>query len=141
ELAVDETAAIVQRLVAESPLPSIVTCRAAFEGGQYTGGEDERVSLYEAICTGEHPPRYIDVELATYRRSANVRQKVDLAVQHPGQVREVRARLILSSHDFDDRPADLLRRIASMVDEPACAVAKFAWRARSLRDNLEAFEL
>src|SRR5215831_6344427 len=60
-----ETKAVV-RLVAESPLPCIVTCRVASEGGQYDGDDDERVSLYERLGRsegkGERPPRYIDVE-------------------------------------------------------------------------------
>jgi 3-dehydroquinate dehydratase/shikimate dehydrogenase len=44
-------------------------------------------------------------------------------------------------HDFTGRPADLTRRVLAMQNEPACAVAKFAIKARSLRDNLELFEL
>ena len=31
----------------------------------------------------EHPPRYLDIELAAYRSSANLRQKVHLAVDWP----------------------------------------------------------
>ncbi|MCA9285962.1 MAG: type I 3-dehydroquinate dehydratase [Phycisphaerales bacterium] len=134
-------AALTTRLVAESPLPSIVTCRPIWEGGYYDGGDDERVSLFEAVGTADHPPRYLDVELAAYARSRNLRQKVNLVVAHPEQVRDLRTALVLSSHDFDGRPADLLRRLHAMQDEPACAVAKLAWRARSIRDNLEAFEL
>src|SRR5205809_3121187 len=72
-----ETRAIVS-LVAESPLPCIATCRVASEGGAYEVDEMERVSLYERLGRsegkGEHPPRYIDVELASYTRSANLRQ-------------------------------------------------------------------
>src|SRR5678815_6101132 len=81
-----ETKAVV-RLVAESPLPCIVTCRVVSEGGAYEGDEMERVSLLERLGRsegkGEHPPRYVDVELASYTRSANLRQKVDLAVGVP----------------------------------------------------------
>jgi 3-dehydroquinate dehydratase/shikimate dehydrogenase len=83
----------------------------------------------------------MDVELAAYQRSANLRQKVGLAVQHERQVRDLSTSLILSSHDFRGRPADLLQRIEAMTNEPACAVVKVAWQARSLRDNLEAFDL
>tara|TARA_R110002073_G_scaffold207517_3_gene367686 strand:- start:170479 stop:172110 length:1632 start_codon:yes stop_codon:yes gene_type:complete len=128
-------------LVKESPLPCIVTCRPHWEGGEYHGDDDERISLYEALGTSDHPPAYFDVELATYTRSANIRQKVNLAVDHPKQNRQVTTRLILSSHDFEGRPSDLTRKIIAMNEEPACAVVKIAYRARSIRDNLELFEI
>lgn len=131
----------VRRLVRESPLPSIVTCRPRWEGGAYDGSDQERIALLEAIGTSDAPPSYLDVELAAYQRSANLRQKVDLVVRHERQPREVGSSLILSSHDFLTRPPDLVRRLEAMQDAPTCAVCKIAWRARSLRDNLEAFEL
>ncbi|TVQ60175.1 MAG: type I 3-dehydroquinate dehydratase [Phycisphaerales bacterium] len=135
-----EATAIV-RTIADAPLPVILTCRIADEGGAYDGPEDARVSLFERVATGGSPPAYLDVELAAYTRSANFRQKVNLCVSHAKQVRDVPTRLILSSHDFQTRPADLSRRIMAMYAEPACAVAKIAFRARSLRDNVELFEL
>lgn len=131
----------VLELVKASPLPCIVTCRPHWEGGEYHGDDDERVSLYEALGTSDHPPAYIDVELATYTRSANIRQKLNLGVNHPKQQRAVSTRLILSTHDFEGRPSDLTRKILQMQDEPACAVVKIAYRARSIRDNLELFEI
>ncbi len=152
----------VLRLVAGSPLPCIVTCRSATESGGVGGyGDDEmaRVSLYERLGTAasvsdtrshapgsgelkEHPPRYLDFEYAAYTRSANIRQKISLGVTHPAQVRrDVTTGLILSTHDFDSRPVDLTRRVLKMQQEPAASVVKFAFRARSLRDNLEVFDL
>lgn len=131
----------VLRLVETSPLPCIVTCRPAWEGGHYDGDEDARVSLFERLGASDRPPRYIDVELAAYTRSANFRQKVNLAVEHPKQPRDVTTRLILSSHDFAGRPADLTRRVLAMQAEPAAAVHKVAFRARSLRDNPELFDM
>jgi len=131
----------VLALVEDSPLPCIVTCRPHFEGGEYHGDDDERVALYEALGTSDHPPAYIDVELATYTRSKNIRQKINLAVNHPEQKRTVSTRLILSTHDFVGRPSDLTRKIMAMQDEPACSVVKVAYRARSIRDNLELFEI
>lgn len=136
-----EAAAAVLRLVRESPAPCIVTCRSREEGGHFGGDDRDRISLLEAIGAAEHPPRYVDVELATYQRSRNLRQKVNLAVDHPSQVRDLQTGLILSTHDFAGRPADLMQRVEAMAAEPACRVIKAAWRARSLRDNLEAFDL
>lgn len=150
----------ILRLVAESPLPCIVTCRAASESGGvggYDGDDMARVSLYERLGTAssrsmlhaaggphglkEHPPRYIDVEYATYLRSANIKQKVNLAVDHPMQQRDVRTGLILSMHDFEGRPRDFLRRVSLMQSEQAASVVKVAITARSIRDNLELFDL
>ena len=145
----------ILRMVRDCPLPCIVTCRAASEAGGnggYDGDDAARVALYEKLGTaGDEDaargrpdwlaPRYIDVELATYARSANIRQKIDLAVDHPGQRRLVSTGLILSFHDFSGRPPDLLRRLAAIAHEPAARVAKVAIMARSIRDNLELFDL
>lgn len=131
----------ILRLVAQSPLPCIVTCRAASEGGHYDGDDMARVSLYERLGTSDHPPQYLDIEFAAYSRSANLRQKVNLAVDHPRQQRDVRTRLVLSAHDFSGRPSDLLRRLAAMQDQEAARIVKVAYQARSIRDNLEIFDL
>lgn len=132
----------LQNLIAECPLPVILTCRSAEEGGDYDGDEADRVSLLEKLCVNtDHPPAYLDFELASYQKSANIRQKINLCVDHPKQQRDVRTRLILSMHDFDGRPKDLMRRLADAWAEPATSVVKFAYRARSIRDNLEIFEI
>ena len=139
----DGALASIRALVARAPVPCIVTIRSAREGGAWGGSDSDRVSLLEAICTatGEPVPAYVDFELADYDRSANLRQKVNLCVSHPGQVREVGTRLIISAHDESGRPANLARQVASMAGHEACAVAKVAWNARSVRDSIEAFEL
>ncbi|HVU64111.1 MAG TPA: type I 3-dehydroquinate dehydratase [Phycisphaerales bacterium] len=144
----------ILRLVAGSRLPCIVTCRAAAEGGHYDGDDMARVALYERLGTAspttdpthaaapkEHPPRYLDIEYAAYSRSANLQQKVHLAIDYPAQRRDTRPGLILSMHDHAGRPADLLRRIARMQAEPAASIVKVAITARSIRDNLELFDL
>lgn len=141
EESIEPAAAVIRDLVAECPVPSIVTIRPTWEGGLYGGGESERISLIEAVGIGDGAPRYLDLELDAYRTSRNRRQKILLAVDHDAQVREVASRLVLSTHDFEGRPSDLLQRVAAMSAESACAVMKVAWKARSIRDNLEAFDL
>ncbi len=135
----DATAALVKAC----PLPCIVTIRPSWEGGEYDGDDLQRIALIEHIgvtCQGQGPA-YFDVELAAYGRSANLRQKVMLVVDHEDQPRPTDTGLILSSHDFTTRPSDLIRRAKAMNDYQSCRVVKLAWAARSLRDNLEAFEL
>ncbi len=131
----------VTELVQRSALPCIITCRPTWEGGAYDGDEQTRISVLEHAGLGTRKPAYIDVELKAYESSANLRQKVGLVVDDPQRARETDTGLILSSHDFETRPDDLLRRLKAMADAPACRVTKLAWRARSLRDNLEVFEL
>jgi len=127
-------------LVKASPLPVVVTVRPIWEGGEYDGDEQTRISLIERIVL-EGQPAYLDIELKAYQSSANLRQKVGLVVDHPDQVKAIDTGLILSSHDFEKRPEDLERRVLAMADAPACRVIKVAWQARSLRDNLQAFDL
>lgn len=146
----EANAKAVEMLVAESPLPCIITCRSASESGGiggvgerggYDGDDASRIALFEKLGALDHPPRYLDVELATLARSANLRQKVLLAVEHDKQPRDLSTSLILSVHDFDGRPADLFKKLGALRAEHAARVHKIAWRARSLRDNLELFEI
>jgi 3-dehydroquinate dehydratase/shikimate dehydrogenase len=128
-------------LVEQSPLPCILTCRAAEEGGHVERDDDARLAFYEHLCTGPRQPAYIDVELIGFQRSPELRRRISALVDHPAQVNATTTGLILSTHDFQGRPADLYQRIEAMAQAPACRVIKVAFKARSLRDNLEVFEL
>ncbi len=129
-------------LVENSPLPCILTCRSSDEGGLFGGNEDERLQKYALACSGRQKPAYIDYELKAWLGDGELREFVKRElIRGDEQSQSDRPGLILSTHDFDGRPRDLLQRIQAMADEPACHVIKFAYRARSLRDNLEAFEL
>lgn len=125
----------ITRLVERSPLPCVVTCRHVSEGGEFDGDEQTRIAALEHAGVGARKPAYVDLELAAYQTSANLRQKVHLVAPRND------TGLILSTHDFRGRPADLLQKVEAMAAEPNCRVIKAAWFARSLRDNLEAFEL
>jgi len=133
--------AAITTLIEDSPLPSIVTIRPTFEGGQYTGSDSDRIPLFQAACAGTRKPAYIDVELIAYQKSPELRMAVQQLVSHPGQVNPTDTGLLLSNHDFTSRPIDLYQRIEAMLAAPACRVMKIVWRARSLRDNIEAFQI
>ena len=111
-------------LVAKSPLPCIVTCRPATEGGHSELANDQRLTILESqLAVGAS---YADVELLTYQAStANVPRE---------------GRLIVSSHDFRGRP-DRLYNILSELNANPSEIAKIVWLGRSVRDNLEAFEI
>ncbi len=142
-----ERLAQLQALVERAPLPCIVTCRPGWEGGQYEGEERERISLLEHA--GLAGPAYLDVELAAYQASAGIRQKVNLVVDQPGGIRGVApgglrgrgTQLILSSHDFTGRPADLAARVEAMENAAACRVSKIVWQAREVGESVEALRL
>jgi 3-dehydroquinate dehydratase/shikimate dehydrogenase len=78
---------------------------------------------------------YIDLELKTAEE--NLAALRDLLQNKPA---DVKARLILSSHDFTGRP-DRLYNIVQSLNRLPGDVNKIAWLARTIRDNLEAFEL
>lgn len=109
----------------ELSIPFIVTCRPTWEGGESELSDQQRLDLIAAMSESA---AYIDVELKTYERRPDV---ADLA-HYPN-------RLIVSSHDFKGRPR-LGSMMVSMAERRA-NVHKIAWMARSIRDNIEAFEL
>lgn len=142
-----EGASVLRRLVGDGPLPCIVTLRSPEEGGASDASEEERAALLRALVGGTALPRYVDVELATFAAGGPMRDAaLALCAKHDGGEPQAGGpadapRLILSTHDFEQRPADLFQRVAAMAAEPACDVIKVAFQARSLRDALGALEL
>jgi 3-dehydroquinate dehydratase / shikimate dehydrogenase len=99
-------------------LPVVVTCRPAWEGGEFQGSESERLHvLGEAIRLGAD---YVDVEWKADRR------------QLP---RGERTRIVLSHHDFAGTPADLPERVRAMAAEQP-GLIKIAATATRLSDCL-----
>lgn len=100
--------------------PVIATCRAAWEGGRFQGSEADRLAiLTRALDLGAD---YIDLE---WKAAAALEQ-------WPA---DVRARVVLSHHDFEGVPADLRDRVRDMRRH-GTAVVKIAVTARTLRDAL-----
>ncbi len=140
-----ESASEITELMVRTPLPAIATCRGEAEGGLSDLDDDGRLSLLTAAVAGG--ARYIDFELASVNGNAAVARRL---FQLAGLQAKVKAdkgpragepcKLILSAHDFFGRPNKLTSLVADMQSLP-CDVAKVAWMARTVRDNLEAFEL
>ena len=105
----------------------ILTRRAERQGGEATGGDAERTAWLMS-ARGERA-NWVDVEFDSEPRVLE-----DAFLEHGSQ------RVIASQHDFKTRPADLTKTFLAMQASDA-AVAKLAWQARSVRDNVEAFEL
>ena len=122
----------VKALIRQSTLPCIVTCRPVWEGGRCELPEGDRLAVLEAASMEN--PAYIDVELKAYRQFTVIGESNERVP------REKRPGMIVSSHDFSDRPARLNNILAEMAAS-AGDVNKIVWFARTIRDNLEAFEI
>ena len=118
-------------LLKASPLPTVVTCRSVAEGGMFEGEEEERIAMYRVALDCENPPRYLDIEHEILSRHPLLLDA--LTSEHTD--------FILSWHDIHSRPKDLLKRASDMQSVAGVSIVKMVWRARSLRDNLEAFFL
>ena len=78
-------------------LPAVVTCRPTWEGGSFAGSEEERRGiLARALALGAE---FVDIE---WRAGF-----YDVIAQD-------RARIVLSSHDFDGIPSDLDGQVREM---------------------------
>ena len=127
----------VLKLVADlkaQAVPCILTLRPRTEGGQ---SEADDATRFERLAAMVHEvPAWVDLEWRPMARAGGWPMGLlDLAGGAGGG-----ARFITSAHDFDGRPRDLLNLFAEM-SQGRGDVVKLAWRARSVRDNVEAFEL
>ncbi len=96
--------------------PVVVTCRPVWEGGRFNGSEESRAAILgQALDLGAE---YVDVE---WRAG------------FAALVRAHRSRVVLSSHDFDGVPVDLLDRARAMRSLET-ALIKVAVMPSGLRD-------
>jgi 3-dehydroquinate dehydratase/shikimate dehydrogenase len=119
----------IAAIIKGSPLPCVATCRADWEGGESDLPDAERAALLSAAA--DAGASYVDWELEA---AAGFRQGFEALG------REAHPRLILSSHDFRGRP-ERLNNLVLQMNTAGERVNKIVWMARSIRDNLEAFEL
>ena len=104
--------------------PVLVTCRPAWEGGAFTGSEDERKRILdEALNLGAN---YVDIEW---------RAGFDDLLQRTGG-----RGVVLSMHDFTGVPADLVARVQAMRATGA-DVVKVAVTPRCLADTVTLLDL
>lgn len=107
-------------VIAEFDIPFIFTCRGTAEGGRSELPPADRLLAAESLVRDSRDR--IDLEFADF-----CSQPLD---EH----------VIASAHDFQTRPPDLTKTFVAM-QQSAAGVAKLAWAARTIRDNIEAFEL
>jgi 3-dehydroquinate dehydratase/shikimate dehydrogenase len=104
--------------------PVIVTCRPTWEGGEFTGSEEERKKiLADALSLGAE---YVDIE---WRARFD-----DLIAQAGGR------RIVLSTHDYLGIPIDLTARVHAMRSTGA-EVIKIAATMSCLSDCVPLLDL
>jgi 3-dehydroquinate dehydratase/shikimate dehydrogenase len=111
-------------LLAEKPLPTIITCRAIGEGGMRH--VDDAIRLRLLVEGARGAADYCDIEAAHYESAARLSPEL--------------SRLIVSYHNFDETPADIDSIYDRVCSLPA-AVHKIVTKAASISDTLAIFRL
>jgi 3-dehydroquinate dehydratase/shikimate dehydrogenase len=110
--------------LADRRRPVVVTCRPAWEGGEFKGSEEERKRILdEALALGAE---YVDLE---WRARFD-----DLIAREGGR------RIVLSTHDYLGVPIDLTARIHAMRSSGA-EIIKIAATMTSLSDCVPLLDL
>ncbi len=115
----------LEPILLHPPIPLIITFRSPNEGGRGNQTSAQRIKLLEEV-EAMNPLLYLDVELQTLKD-----EEPNTGFSNS---------LIISSHDFKGRPEKLHNLLLEMEDWSA-DVVKIVWTARTIRDNLEAFEI
>ena len=130
----DAVVLALTRLVDDLSAPVILTCRPAREGGLTDADDDKRITLMAAVA--HDVAAHADLEWnALHHAGGWPWAFLKLTGNRPEATK-----IITSVHDSGGRPANLLSLFADMSQSRA-DVVKLAWRARTVRDNIEAFEL
>lgn len=111
--------------------PLLFTNRAAWEGGNFPGSEEDRVGLlHEAITAGT---AYIDIEL-----------KTDLSLRDPliAAAKKHGTKSIVSWHNFTNTPSSQgLRTILQEQYRSDAAIGKIVTMAKTFQDVLRVLDL
>ncbi len=133
ELRVDtvEDVDAVAALAASYTIPFIVTRRSIIEGGR---SEEATAVRLERLfrMSGDFGAQYADVELAASDQVPALKNRPAGEIVIPS--------MIVSSHDFKGRP-DRLYNIITEMNSLGGDINKIVWTARTIRDNIEAFEI
>ena len=107
------------RLIQNSPLPAIITCRPRQQGGGFVGGERERLGILQAAMRLQAP--FVDVELT--------------ALAAIGADRARGCRIIGSHHDFEGMLGDW-GAVAMQIRSLGADIIKLVGTARTEEDVL-----
>ena len=103
-------------ILPKKPLPVMVTCRPAWEGGRWSGAEALRVGVLEDACV--LGADYVDLEFKAFK---------DIKLRE--------TKLVVSWHDFEKTPGDL-EALAAKLGALEPLVVKIAVKANSAADAM-----
>jgi 3-dehydroquinate dehydratase type I len=121
----------VARLLLNRKLPVIVTCRPQWEGGHFTGTEQDRRRILARAL--ELDADYVDIEWRSLRHHQG-NAGFDELIEEDG------LRVVLSLHDFGGVPDDLGVR-AHAMSETGAGVIKIAVTPSKLTDMLPLLDI
>lgn len=116
-------------------LHTIVTVRPDWEGGLFTGSDQQRALIFaEAIAAGV---TFVDVELRTIKEHPDLWNLIFEFLDGP----DARTMPICSHHHFSDEPFNPRAKLAEMRALPNVAMDKLVWKAKSVADAALALRL
>ncbi|XP_028800195.1 bifunctional 3-dehydroquinate dehydratase/shikimate dehydrogenase, chloroplastic-like [Neltuma alba] len=120
----------LQTLIKQSPLPTLVTYRPIWEGGQYEGDETKRQNALRLAM--EFGADYIDVELQVahdFISSINGKKPDNFKV-------------IVSSHNFHDTPSyETIGNLVASIQSTGADIAKIVTTALDITDCAQIFQI
>lgn len=133
------SADLVKNLIAEAktadpqPLPIIVTCRDARQGGAIDYPNQLRIDiLIEALKAGAE---FIDLEYENFLFAEN-QERIRRALSQASK-----GRLILSAHNFETKFPDIIKLHRHIQTSYPVAIPKLVYTANHINDCFEAFDL
>lgn len=120
----------LQVLITKSPLPTLVTYRPVWEGGQYEGDEKKRQDvLRQAMELGAN---YVDIEL----------QVADDFNQSIEGKKPEKFKLIVSSHNFHNTPSvEAIGNLLARIQATGADIAKIVTTAVDITDVARIFQI
>ncbi|XP_050384124.1 bifunctional 3-dehydroquinate dehydratase/shikimate dehydrogenase, chloroplastic-like [Argentina anserina] len=120
----------LQILIKQSPLPTLVTYRPVWEGGQYEGDETKRQdALRSAMELGAN---YIDIELEVAHEFNN-----SIYEKKPDNFK-----VIVSSHNFHNTPSsEAIGNLVARIQATGADIVKIATTALDITDCARIFQI
>ncbi|GLT60535.1 hypothetical protein SLA2020_332970 [Shorea laevis] len=120
----------LQTLIKQSPLPTLVTYRPIWEGGQYEGDEAKRQGALKLAM--EFGANYIDVELEVAHDFIN-----SVSAKKPDT-----CKIIVSSHNFHNTPStEAIGNLVARIQATGADIVKIATTALDITDCARIFQI